>query len=732
MKSTHKAILILICLALFAAMTIGCGDDDDDNDDSGLPPAVHGDLDDDADDDDAADDDVNDDADDDDAADDDVNDDADDDADDDVDDDADDDVDDDLDDDVDDDTGPDPITIDLIPGCNPFATSDECILPHPSHWYQVPDDSTDTGVRVDFPEDAFPMNPFVYMDVTPFNAADGASPAGPIVMHFAADVHEDFLTPNAVVGDSLNPDNSIAIFNAETGERILYMSEMDMNRRESFENKYALIIRPMQRMEMGTRHIVVLTKDITNAQGELFESPEAFAALRDGVETTNAEIEDVRERYEETFDFLDGKGYMRDNLLLAWDFMTAGEDYILGSVLSMREKALSDIEDRGVAYVLTQVEEDPNVNVARLVEGEFEVVTFLDENNRINYDENHHPIQQPENQSFPFTMVIPKKAYDGEPLPLVVFGHGIFGTAREYLAGWGTSILQPLAQENGVILIATDWIGLSGGDLDLIINELVEDPNNIGVITERLQQSLINNITLTELALGDLKDDPQVTVGDHDLIDTQQIYYYGISLGGIQGSSFVSLSPHIERGVLAVPGSVWSNLMSRSIVWAPIKAVVDLVYPDPLKQQMFFAILQVLFDHSDPINLTKLMFESPLPDAPSQRAVLIQEAIGDCLVPNITTEMLVRTMGVTQASPFIEPIYGLESVDVPVFESVLSQYHMVDSTDVYTPPEDNSIPTQDNGVHANAPLMDHAMDQAIHFLKTGEAVQFCDGPCDPN
>jgi hypothetical protein len=717
MKFSKNAIFIFICLALFAAMTIGCGDDDDDNDDSGLPPAVGGDLDDDLDDD--TDDGLDDDADDDD-------------ADDDTDDDADDDIDDDLNDDVDDDTGPDPITIDLIPGCNPFATSNECILPYPSHWYQAPDDGTATGVRVDFPDDALPMNPFVYMDVTPFNAADGAPPAGPILLHFAADVHEDFLTPNAEVGDSLNPNNSIAIFNAETGERILYMSEMDMNRNESFENKYALIIRPMQRMEMGTRHIVALTNDITDAQGGFFESPAAFAALRDGVPTTNEEIEEVRERYEDMFDFLDGKGYVRDNLLLAWDFMTASEDYLLGSVLSMREKALADMQDKGVAYVLTQVEDDPNDNLARMIHGDFEVLTFLDANSRFTYDENHHPIQQPEKQSFPFTMAIPKKAYDGVPLPLVVFGHGIFGTGREYLDGWGTSILQPLAQEHGVILIATDWIGLSGGDLDLIIEELIDNPDNIGVITERLQQSLINNITLTELALGALKDDPQVRVGDHPLIDTQQVYYYGISLGGIQGSSFVSLSPRIERGVLAVPGSVWADLVSRSIVWAPMKAVVDLVYPDPLKQQIFFSVLQILFDHSDPINLTKLMFESPLPDAPPQRAVLIQEAIGDCLVPNITTEMLARTIGIKQASPFIEPIFGLESVDVPVFDSVLSQYHMVDSTDAYTPPEDNSIPTQDNGVHANAPLMRHAMDQVINFLKTGEAEQYCDGPCDPN
>ncbi|NOZ02597.1 MAG: hypothetical protein GXP54_12005, partial [Deltaproteobacteria bacterium] len=229
------------------------------------------------------------------------------------------------------------------------------------------------------------------------------------------------------------------------------------------------------------------------------------------------------------------------------------------------------------------------------------------------------------------------------PLPLVIFGHGIFGTGRDYLAGGlGKSFVQPLAQKEGSILIATDWIGLSGGDQQLIINEVLPDLNRIGIVTDRLQQSLINNMTLTELALGQLADDPQVKVGDGALIDNQKVYYYGVSLGGIQGTSFVAVSNRITRGVLAVPGSVWLNMIPRSTVWPPIKAVMDNIYPDPLMQQMGIAFIQTWFDHSDPINLTYLLFDEPPPDAPENRTVVFQESIGDSQVPNMCTEMLAR------------------------------------------------------------------------------------------
>ncbi len=717
------AVLILL---LSLSVTLACGDDDPStssgqaDDDSCDAPA-------DCDANDDADDDLNDDVDDDTAS-------PDDDADDDLNDDVNDDADDDLDDDVDDDDTTAPITLDLVENCNPFASTDVCLLPYPSAFFQEEDSSSPTGVRVAIPEEALPIPDGVTpIDMSLTNTADGVSPAGPILLHFGKDIHERHLTDVHHLDESLVQGTPIALFDMDAGKRVRFISEMDMNRKVLYPNRYALIIRPLEPMEMGHRHVVVLTDTLTDADDLPLSSPEAFAVLRDNIPVTNEEIEDVRPHYETIFQFLEEYGYARDRLLLAFDFMVAGQDYLLGSVVSMREQALDEMMGTGLDYTLTSVEDDPNANMARIVEGDFVAPTFLTEENTFEYDAEHHPIRQATNMSFPFTMLIPKKAELGEPLPLVVFGHGLFGSGRSYLTGGlGTGVLQPLAEEYGVILIATDWIGLSSGDLDLIIDEVLPDLNRITLVTDRLQQSLINNLTLTELALGDLAEDPAVKIGENDLIDSSKVYYYGGSLGGIQGSSFVAISPRFERGVMGVPGSGWMNMFTRSSNWWPIKLVLDILYPDPLLQQMGIAVVQTQFDHSDPVNLSHLLFNDPLPDVPANRIVLLQEAIGDSQVPNMTSEMLARSIGVKQMTPPIYPIPGLEEVTSPTNESAFEQYYLVEQVLANPPPEDNTPPAGDNGAHGDMNVMPHVLQQTMHFLLEGEIVRYCDGLCDPD
>ena len=632
----------------------------------------------------------------------------------------------------DDDTGG-RIHLNLDPDCNPFATSAECILPYPSAFFQRPDASSPTGVRVHYPEGSIPtpqgVPPF---EMAPTNTADGVSPVGPILVHLGRDVSAGQLNTVHDLGKSLWEGNPIALFDLDAGRRVVFLSEMDMNRNDAYPGRYAMIVRPLTPMEMGHRHVMVLTRDLADPDGSRFDSPPAFAALRDGVLTDSDVIEGVRDHYEDLFAFLDAHGYPRANLLLAWDFMAASDQYLLGSVLSMREEALREAGGTGMAYTITSVVDDPDDSLARIVEGTFEVPTYLTADNEFQYDADHHPVRQDANQSFPFTMIIPKKARTlGQPLPLAVFGHGIWGAGRSYLDGWASSITHPLAEQAGVVMVATDWIGLADGDLDLIIGQVVPDLNKISIVTDRLQQSLVNNVVLTELSVGDLSHDPAVRIGENDLIDATRIDYYGVSLGGIQGSSFTSLSNRITRAVLAVPGCSWMNMFTRSVDWLPIKVVMDITYPDPLVQQMGIAFIQGRFDLSDPVNLTRLMFKHPLPDAPA-RTVVLQESIGDSQVPNLVTELLARAIGVKQMTPPIYDVFGLDAATSPATDSVLDQYYMVDQVQADPPPENNTPPQSDNGVHSGMVFLPNVMEQVLHFVATGEVVQYCDGLCDPD
>lgn len=283
-----------------------------------------------------------------------------------------------------------------------------------------------------------------------------------------------------------------------------------------------------------------------------------------------------------------------------------------------------------------------------------------------------------------------------------------------------------------MIMVATDWIGLSGGDLNLIISDVIPDMNRIVLVTDRIQQSIINNLTLTELAIGSLSSDERLQVGSGELIDEDRIYYVGGSLGGIQGSSFVSMSSRITRAALAVPGCGWLNMLTRSTHWNRLALIVDLHYPDPLLKQIGIALIQALFDLSDPVNLTRHLYASPLEDAPEERILLLHEAIGDSQVPNLASEMLARAIGAKILEPSVYSVPGLVPVTSPTTESVLVQVYMRDRVEADPPPEANIPPQTDNGVHGRAPFLEHMMEQNFHFLQEGEIVHACTGACDPD
>ncbi|MBI5527815.1 MAG: hypothetical protein HY897_15910 [Deltaproteobacteria bacterium] len=637
-----------------------------------------------------------------------------------------------------DDTGADAglaerVTLDLKPGCNPFATSNECVFPVPSSFFEKADATSPTGVRLNYPGDVLPnADGETTYDIASVNLGDGVSPVSPILVHFTADADPAQLVGQREVERSLAPDAPIALFNLNTGRRVMFMSEMDANRSDDYQKRYALIVRPLEPMGAGDRHAIAFANGLKKADGNSYRSPPAFAALRDGVLTTNDIIENARPRFDLLFEFLSANGYARDNLLMAWDFTVASDEWMLGPVLSMREKAFEIVKD-GVSYTVEGVETDPNENVSKLVWGDFTVPTFITSENTFEFDADHRPVLQAQSQSFPYTMIVPKSVSTATgPVPLTVFGHGIFGEGRDYLKGGiGRDVVQPMAQEAGAVVIATDWIGLSHVDLQIIIDQVIPDTSQIGVVTDRLQQSLINNLVMTELAFRSLQFDPEMKPDGHDLLDPSRVYYYGVSLGGIQGSSFISISNRVQRGVLAVPGCAWSSMLPRSRVWAAIKPFFDTEYPDPLIRQLGIFFMQMRFDHSDPVNLTKLMFKSRLPDAPQGRAVVIQESIGDCQVPNLTTEMLARAIGLSAMTPGDSVIFGLPQIASPFSGSAIVQYHLKEQTAKYMPPDDNTMPTAENNVHSDMCWQPNVLEQVRSFLSTGEVTQTCDGPCDP-
>jgi len=217
-----------------------------------------------------------------------------------------------------------------------------------------------------------------------------------------------------------------------------------------------------------------------------------------------------------------------------------------------------------------------------------------------------------------------------------------------------------------------------------------------------------------------MKNDPKIA----PYTDGSQIYYYGISDGGIQGATFMGLSQDVTRGALNVPGSEWTLLIQRSTDFANLQQILDIEVADPLDQQLLLALLQPEWDYTDPISFAPHLIADPLPDTPAKR-ILVQEAIHDAQVSNLATRVLARTMGLP-GNDLEQPVYGITDMPAPL----ASAYTQWDVMPTPVPPDANAAAPTDNGAHGEIRKLVTLEAQLAAFLTpTGMVTQTCTGPC---
>jgi hypothetical protein len=603
-------------------------------------------------------------------------------------------------------------------GCNPLI-GDDCLTPFPSAFIEIPDATTATGLRISLPATALPAprggSP---LDSTRLDLHDGVSPATPFVVYFARGVNAAQLPMLDQLDQSVTAASTVQIINVATGQRVPVFAELDANASEGA--RQALLIRPMTRMLPATRYVIALV-GLQDAEGKPLVA-RGFAALRDGTELTNA-LSAVRASYEQLFAALEGVGVTRRSLTLAWEVTTASDADVTGHLVGMRDQALAMVD--GLSWTIasnTETTGDPDR--LREIIGTFQVPWFLTDaapQATLSTDAGGNPVLHGLG-SASFVVDIPACAKTAtRPLPVYVFGHGIFGNAANELES-------PYEKQVGnflcMVAVGTDWIGLSRDDLPTVINDVLPDFSRFHIVTDRLQQAHVNAQVLTRLFLRHLKDDPALQVNGHPVTDGSQIYYYGISNGGIQGGTYMALSEDVTRGALSVPGGEWTLMFQRSTGFLSLSTVISIEYPDALDQQILIALLQPDFDFSDPAGFAPHLLASPLPHAPVKH-VLVQEGINDTSVPNVATRVLVRAIGMPGID-LVQQVYGVDEAAAPQ----PSAYTQWDIMPTLVPPDGNQPASTDNPVHESVRRLSLVEAQLkAFFAPDGQVEQTCAGPC---
>jgi hypothetical protein len=387
----------------------------------------------------------------------------------------------------------------------------------------------------------------------------------------------------------------------------------------------------------------------------------------------------------------------------------------------MRDEALAMYApDTGPTYTITNVDDQYNTDtILYRIESMMEVPLYLDDANpggRLVFGDDGLPEQQG-TAVVPFYVLIPQSAAN-TPAQLILYGHGLLGSATELGAGHMRSFIN----EYKYVLFSVDWVGMADEDALNIAGMLVSgEMHKFQDVTDRLQQGMLNFVLATRMMKTSFAND--VMFGSY--IDPSAAYYHGISQGGIFGGTFMAITPDIERGVVDVPGQPYNLLLNRSVDFDMYFSLLQQGFGDSRDLQMILALIQGMWDEAEPTGYSHRIDNDPFPNTPSHQ-VLITAAIGDHQVTTLGAHIMARAVGAPHLDTGIREVWGLEQVSGTNAGSTYVEYS-------FGLPEDplQNLPQEACGdPHGKLRQLPENREQRHTFFQTGVVENFCmDGVC---
>ena len=598
------------------------------------------------------------------------------------------------------------------------------MTPWPSAAFEIDDATTATGRRLAIPEGTLPAN-IDGLPVNPagWNAADGFSPAAPMVMAWKGGVSPEGLPPADNMDISMTADSPTVLLDLTTGERVPHFAEVDLGA-ERAPDSQALLIRPAARLIGGHRYAVAITNRVRARDGEDLDVPPGFAALRDGKHTDHELLEAMRPRFAEVLAALAAAGVPEDDLVLAWDFTVASDAFVTADPRIARDRAVAALATHASAYEITTDEIDNAGPIRRKITGTVDAPLLLTNNGEVTPGTRlaRDAAGQPEVRGFyriPFTAIVPACAYTAPaPVPMVLYGHGLLGSSGETASG----VQRTTAAELCMVFVGTDMRGMSTMDLPAVartLNELSFADEMFEVMT----QGIVNHVALTH-AMRTSFTRSLFVEGTRELVDPVRVYYYGLSQGGIFGTAILAYEPTITRGVLGVGAANYSMLLDRSLDWPVYQLILSGAYRDLLDVTLAINLLQMRWDKVEGSGIAHVV-RAGAPTGVPPKQLLMQVAIGDEQVANLGSWWQARTMQIPVVGPSPTTPWGL-----PLRSAPLADGSAIVIMEGGAPPVPvGNIPAADVGMHNLTRNQPAARRQIKEFFATGRIVHECAGPC---
>ncbi|MBL8917858.1 MAG: hypothetical protein JNJ54_03285 [Myxococcaceae bacterium] len=624
---------------------------------------------------------------------------------------------------------PRPPPLSLPGGCQPLLAGLDCLLPYPSDAFRVSDPAQPSGARIALSDAALPRsNEGKRHDVTLDRPLDGFSTVPTIVATLGVALSaEGFVALEHGGAPSLSKDTSnTLLLDAETRSPVPHF--VDLDPRATDGARQALVLHPFVALEPQRRYLVLLAGART-VSGELAKAPEGFRRLVDGQAVGDPAFGELTRAFEERIvPAAKAVGLERRQLQLAWEFTTGSREWATRDLLDVRRLTLAWLEGNRADVRVTSVNERGPADTFRIVKGSLTGPAFCSMKAQpgcvlVRGDDGR--IVQQGVVEFPFVAVIPKSVEQASSAaPPILYGHGFFGTLAEV----EDTSARGVASAAGRVMIAAEWWGMHFTDLAVLGDGLTGRLSQTTRFTERVHQGMANWLVLTSAAerFGELPAFQRPR--GEALVAGAADAFLGISQGHILGGTLAAVNPPTTKIALNVGGAGFTTMMIRAEAFSGLIELLALSVSDPLEQQKFLAQLQRPLDRIDPATYAPFLLREPLPGQ-APRRVLMQIGLMDAAVPNLGSFLHARLIGLPVLTPSPRIPWGLETATYPATSGLQLHDFQLGDPDAFSRRAD--APAMATLVHEAVRTRPAVLRQLEVFFRSGEIVQTCDGPCDP-
>jgi len=306
---------------------------------------------------------------------------------------------------------------------------------------------------------------------------------------------------------------------------------------------------------------------------------------------------------------------------------------------------------------------------------------------------------------------------DPSPSFVMQYGHGLFGDRTEALYHYVTTP----SNKHRWIIVTTDWYGFGRFDLLQIVHDALSHPEALISSPDYVAQSFLNGIGMMRLLSNQSLITHTSMLGKGDTVVGEERGFYGNSFGGIVGGAYVGLSKEFNRGVLGVPGTPFTLLLTRSFLFLPFKALFHLEFHSWREIRLILSLVQTVFD---PVECGGWVHDMSSNTPP--KSILVHAGIGDARVAVVAAELLSRSLNASLVYPETSPVSGLNVRQAPFSGSAFVEWDYADTVQPQSILEPIPAVTDTHECVRREP---EAQEQIDVFLRTGVVEQFCDGKC---